>query len=65
MDAQVLQLDGRLLLDWTQLGEDATAWMELQGQGSQWRMRLVAVDPDIDFSYDYPDLDFQRTGNCR
>ena len=65
MQAQVKQLDGRLLLDWQQLGEDADAWLQLQPDAAGvWQMQLAAIDPDIDFSYDYPDLAFTRIADC-
>lgn len=64
MQAVVKQLDGRLLLDWQQLGDDADAWLQLEQDGSQWQMRLAAIDPDIDFSYDFQDLAFTRVADC-
>jgi CubicO group peptidase (beta-lactamase class C family) len=64
MLATVKQLGGRLLLDWHHLGEDADAWLQLDGQGGAATMQLSAIDPDIDFSYDYPDLRFERVADC-
>ena len=65
MVATVKQVDGRLLLDWNHLGEDADAWLTLEGEGANASMTLAPVDPDIDFSYDFQDLAFRRTGDCR
>jgi len=64
MLATVKQLGGRLLLDWHHLGEDADAWLQLDGQGGAATMQLSAIDPDIDFSYDYQDLRFERVADC-
>ena len=65
MQAQVRQMgDGRLWLDWLALGADADAWLLLEQGTGGWQMRLQAIDPDIDFSYDYPDLQFTRIGDC-
>ena len=64
MVATVKQIDGRLLLAWNNLGEDADAWLTLEGQGSAATMRLAAIDPDIDFSYDFQDLALQWAGPC-
>ena len=63
--ATVRQSGGRLLLDWHTQGEDADAWLLLGGQGEGATMHLAAIDPDIDFSYDFQDLDFRWTGPCR
>lgn len=65
MQAQVQQMaDGRLWLDWQQLGDDADAWLQLGQENGQWQMRLLAIDPEIDFSYDYPDLALTRIAHC-
>ena len=64
MVATVKQIDGRLLLDWNNLGEDADAWLTLEGEGGTAIMTLAPVDPDIDFSYDFQDLSFQWTAGC-
>ena len=64
MVATVKQIDGRLLLDWNNLGEDADAWLTLEGEGGTATMTLAPIDPDIDFSYDFQDLHFTRHGNC-
>ena len=62
--ATVKQSDGRLLLDWHTQGEDADAWLMLEGQGSDVTMTLSPIDPDIDFSYDFQDLHFRRVADC-
>ncbi len=61
--ATVLQLQGRWLLRWDTLGEDAQAWLQ-PGDGAPPTLALRAIYPDIDFSYDFQDLHFTRTGDC-
>ncbi|HIY72022.1 MAG TPA: DUF3471 domain-containing protein, partial [Candidatus Luteimonas excrementigallinarum] len=56
---------GRLLVDFDTLGADADAWLEFtRGDGGSARLTMAKVDPEADFSYDYEDLGFIRTGNC-
>ncbi|WP_241772768.1 serine hydrolase domain-containing protein [Stenotrophomonas pictorum] len=64
MRARLVQSGGRRWLQWLALGEDAEAWLEFSGAGTQRRMQLRAIDPDIDFSYDFQDLEFRRLGDC-
>ena len=58
-----MQLQQRWLLRWDTLGEDAQAWLQ-PGDGPVPSLQLRAIDPDIDFSYDFQDLHFTRTGDC-
>ena len=64
MHGRVSALDGRYLLHWDDPGVDLDAWVEFSGEGAKRRMRMSKVDPDGDFSSDYEDLDFARTGDC-
>ncbi|WP_414540832.1 serine hydrolase domain-containing protein [Stenotrophomonas forensis] len=63
LQATVLQLQGRWLLRWDTLGDEAQAWLQ-PGEGPSPTLDLRAIDPDIDFSYDFQDLHFTRTGDC-
>ncbi len=65
MSGQVMRADERWYVAWQGLGEDADAWLEFAGDAQHPLLHLRAIDPDIDFSYDYPDLEFQRHGDCR
>ncbi len=65
MSGQVMRADERWYVAWQGLGEDADAWLEFAGDAQRPLLHLRAIDPDIDFSYDYPDLEFQRHGDCR
>lgn len=63
---RLLQVAQRQLIDWDDDSVDAEAWLTFDAvaAGQPPRMRMSAVDPDADFSYDYQDLDFERTGPC-
>lgn len=63
LQATMLQLQGRWLLRWDTLGDEAQAWLQ-PGEGPAPTLDLRAIDPDIDFSYDFQDLHFTRTGDC-
>ncbi|HDS1581544.1 TPA: serine hydrolase [Stenotrophomonas maltophilia] len=63
LQGRVLQLEGRWLLRWDTLGDDAQVWLQ-PAEGTPPTLDLRAIDPDIDFSYDFQDLHFTRTGDC-
>lgn len=62
----VLAAAGRLLVDFDSLGADADAWLEFSAASADGpaRLTMAKVDPEADFSYDYEDLSFARTGDC-
>lgn len=66
LSGRVLQAGGRLLVDWDSLGADADAWLDVRpaDAGRPATLTMAKVDPDADFSYDYEDLAFTRTGDC-
>ncbi len=57
---KLVQVNGRMLVDWNQDDIDAEAWLTFTGP----TLTLSKVDPDADFSYDYEDLAFTRIGSC-
>ncbi|WP_313347764.1 serine hydrolase domain-containing protein [Stenotrophomonas sp.] len=59
----VTQLGSRWRVQWDTLGADAEPWLQVQ-PGTPPTLTLSAIDPDIDFSYDYQDLQFRRIGDC-
>ena len=63
---EVMQSDGRLLVDWRTDRIDADAWLDFAAPapGMPMALRLSKVDPEADFSYDYEDLAFTRVGDC-
>ncbi len=60
---RVMQLGDRWWVQWDTLGRDTDAWLQ-PDDGTPPSVRLAAIDPDIDFSYDYQDLHFTRIGDC-
>lgn len=56
----VMQVGGRWLIDWDDDRVDLEPWVDF----NDGHMRLTKTDPDGDFSFDYEDLDFARTGAC-
>ncbi len=64
MRGTVMSSGQRWFVAWDAQGEDAEAWLDFSGDAKQPVMRMQAIDPEIDFSYDYQDLEFQRVGDC-
>jgi len=62
LQATVQQLQGRWLLQWDTLEPSAQAWLNPGADTPT--LELRAIDPEIDFSYDFQDLHFTRTGDC-
>lgn len=63
LQGRVMQLGSRWLVQWDTLGSDAEPWLQVE-PGTPTTLTLRAIDPDIDFSYDYQDLQFTRIGDC-
>lgn len=57
----VQRVGQRYLVDWDDASVDAEAWLDFPSADD---MRMAKVDPQADFSYDYEDLAFERTGAC-
>lgn len=65
MLAGVVQRVGeRWLVDWDDDSVDTEAWLEFAGTDGAVSLTMAKVDPEADFSYDYEDLAFKRTGAC-
>ncbi|MDQ3038248.1 MAG: serine hydrolase [Pseudomonadota bacterium] len=64
MLGQVSTLDGRYFLHWDDIAVDIDAWLDFSGSGKSRRLQMAKIDPDGDFSSDYEDLSFTRTGGC-
>lgn len=62
----VMVSGGRLLVDWDDVSVDAEAWLDFSSgdEGGGAALAMAKVDPSADFSYDYEDLAFVRTGPC-
>nr|WP_245622495.1 serine hydrolase [Pseudoxanthomonas dokdonensis] len=63
---RIMQVGQRQRIDWDDDSVDAEAWLVFEDAAADGvpRMRMSAVDPDADFSYDYQDLDFKRVDAC-
>jgi len=66
LNGDVMRLGKRALVRWSHHGMDPDAWLDFHpAQGGQAAMLTMAkVDPLGDFSSDYEDLHFTRTGDC-
>jgi len=64
MHGTVMRVDQKLLVDWDDASVDAEPWLSFAGTGDAVTLTLAAIDPDADFSYDYRDLHFRRSGAC-
>lgn len=62
----VMRVGSRYLVDWLDGSVDAEAWLDFAGgnAGHVTDLAMAKVDPDADFSFDYEDLAFRRTGPC-
>jgi hypothetical protein len=62
----IMRVGDRLLVDWEDDSVDAEAWLEFTGNDDDKpdQLRMAKVDPEADFSFDYEDLSFTRTGPC-
>jgi CubicO group peptidase (beta-lactamase class C family) len=61
MIGTVMQVGKRWLIDWDDDRVDLEPWVDFDNG----HMKLAKTDPAADFSFDYEDLDFVRTGDCR
>jgi microsomal dipeptidase-like Zn-dependent dipeptidase/CubicO group peptidase (beta-lactamase class C family)/D-alanyl-D-alanine dipeptidase len=60
---RVMAVGDGWLVDWDGDGLDE-AWLRFSGEASARRLAMAKLDPDADFSSDYEDLAFARTGDC-
>src|SRR3546814_15921787 len=58
------RLQGRHFLHWDDPAVDLDAWLDFSVEDGVPRLRMAKLDPDGDFSSDYEDLAFTRTGDC-
>ena len=63
LQADVVASGTRWVLRWDTLEPAAQAWLQ-PGTTPVPTLELRAIDPDIDFSYDFQDLHFTRIGQC-
>ncbi len=64
LHGRLMQVGGRVLVDWYDDSVDAEAWLTFAVVGESMTLLMSKVDPDADFSYDYEDLAFTRVRAC-
>ena len=64
MSGNVMRVGERLLVDWDDDSVDVEPWLTFKA-GKPTTLTLAKTDPEADFSSDYEDLFFTRTGNCK
>lgn len=63
LHGRVVAVGERLLVDWDGPGLDE-AWLDFAAADGSPALAMAKVDPNADFSSDYEDLAFERTGDC-
>jgi hypothetical protein len=61
LTGNVMRVGERLLVDWDAESVDVEAWLTFHNG----TLTLAKTDPEGDFSFDYEDLLFKRTGWCK
>ena len=66
LNGDVMRLGNRDLVHWSNHGMDPDAWLDFHPaqNGQPATLTMAKVDPLGDFSSDYEDLHFVRTGDC-
>nr|WP_238978920.1 serine hydrolase domain-containing protein [Lysobacter arseniciresistens] len=62
LSGDLMRVGDRHLVDWH--ADHAEAWADFSVADGARRLVMAKVDPQADFSYDYEDLAFVRTGAC-
>lgn len=62
----VMRVGERYLVDWDDESVSAEAWLDFSAGSDEVapQLTMTKVDPRADFSFDYEDLHFTRTGDC-
>ncbi|MDN5780699.1 MAG: beta-lactamase family protein [Luteimonas sp.] len=65
MLGDVMQAGDRLLVQWQGSGADTEPWLEFGPATTRpMTLKMSKIDPEADFSSDFEDLSFERTGDC-
>lgn len=65
MVGDVMRVGDRLLVQWQGRGTDTEPWLHFGPADSRpMTLAMSKIDPDADFSNDFEDLAFTRTGDC-
>ena len=60
----LVRVGDRWLVDWHQDSVGVEPWMDFARDGDARTLAMAKVDPEADFSSDFEDLAFVRTGDC-
>ncbi len=60
----LVRVGGRYLVDWHADSVGVEPWMDFARQGQRRTLAMSKLDPEADFSSDFEDLAFVRTGDC-
>ena len=60
----LVRMGDRLLVDWHADSVGVEPWMDFARHGGQRTLAMSKLDPEADFSSDFEDLAFVRTGDC-
>lgn len=60
----LMRVGGRHLVDWHADSVGVEPWMDFKDEGGRRSVAMSKLDPEADFSSDFEDLAFVRTGDC-
>ena len=60
----LMRVGDRYLVDWHADSVGVEPWMDFAGEGGRRTLAMSKLDPEADFSSDFEDLAFVRTGDC-
>ena len=60
----LMRVGDRYLVDWHADSVGVEPWMDFTGEGPRRSLAMSKLDPEADFSSDFEDLAFVRTGDC-
>ena len=60
----LMRVGDRYLVDWHADSVGVEPWMDFAGEGDRRTLDMSKLDPEADFSSDFEDLAFVRTGDC-
>ncbi len=61
---EVMRAGDRFLVRWQGRGADTEPWLDFGAGGGERTLKMAKIDPEADFSSDFEDLSFVRTGDC-
>ncbi|HVI59756.1 MAG TPA: serine hydrolase domain-containing protein [Luteimonas sp.] len=64
MAGEVMRAGDRFLVQWNGRGVDTEPWLDFGEAAGKRTLEMAKIDPEADFSSDFEDLAFVRTGDC-